>query len=459
MTAEAARPSTRAWWPIFSVSGTCPRQGPAFLGVTKLDPGTVLEIDLATGAEMSHRYYRLRPAPMEDVDETALVQRLRELLNLSIRRHLIADVPVGVFLSGGLDSSTLAAMASRYTAGPIRTFTVGFEASDRGDEAREAAALARRIGSDHEETRLTPDVFEDLPAIVESLEEPIADSAVLPLWRLCTSTGKTMKVVLAGEGGDESFGGYERYFYWWNAARRSGQFPAFALRIARSMARRVPQKTRGPLNLVRRVAKFADTSQLDPARRYLSWFDIFGAPERQALAPEARDTVEGKFVALFEEAAEAGLDPVQTLQFVDFHTMLLDNLLTKADKLSMAHSLEVRVPFLDRPLVELGLGLPPRAKVAFLKGKILLRQFVSEELKGKVARRPKRGFEVPIDSWMRRPEAAEALQGLAAGPVVRDLGLLAKPVADIVKRHEQGEDQGRRLFTLLVLDAWARRYA
>ena len=388
--------------------GYVPSPLTAFRGVTKVEPGTLLEIDTGSGGEVTHRYYRLRPAPVEDARKGALVQRLRELLNLSVRRHLIADVPVGVFLSGGLDSSTLAAMASRYTEGPVRTFTVGFEASDRGDEAREAEMLARRIGSDHDETRLGPDVLDELPAIVESLEEPVADSAILPLWALCTTTGKSMKVVLAGEGGDESFGGYERYIFWWNAVRRVGQLPPFALGLARMAARTLPQRTRGPLNLVRRAAKFADTSELDPARRYLSWFDILGPGEREQLAPESRDTVEAKFVSLFEEAAAARLDPVQTLQFVDFHTMLLDNLLTKADKLSMAHGLEVRLPFLDRPLVELGLGLPPREKVGLLKGKILLRRFVREELKGKVARRPKRGFEVPVDAWMRRPEAAES---------------------------------------------------
>jgi len=244
--------------------------GTAFRGVTKLPPGTVLEIDLETGKESSHRYYRLRPAPMEDEREEALVQRLRELLNLSVRRHLIADVPVGVFLSGGLDSSTLAALASRFTSGPIKTFTVGFAASDRGDEAGEAAGLAKRIGSKHEGIQLSPNFFDDLPAIVESLEEPIADSAILPLWTLCARTASSMKVVLAGEGGDESFGGYERYFYWWNSARHTWQFPQAAARLAKAVARRLPQRTRGPFNLVRRLAKFADSSQLERSEEHTS---------------------------------------------------------------------------------------------------------------------------------------------------------------------------------------------
>jgi asparagine synthase (glutamine-hydrolysing) len=439
--------------------GYVPSPGTAFQGVTKLPPGTFLEIDLETGEETTRRYYRLLPARLEDERREALVQRLRELLNLSVRRHLIADVPVGIFLSGGLDSSTLAAMASRFTQGPVKTFTVGFAASDRGDEAAEAAGLARRIGSDHEATELSPEVFDELPAIVESLEEPIADSAILPLWTLCARTARSMKVVLAGEGGDEVFGGYERYFYWRNTAQRASHLPPAALRLARAAAHRLPQRTRGPFNLIRRLGKFADSSQMEPAQRYLSWFDIFGQLERQSLAPDATETARARFEELFGEAAEAELDPVQTLQYVDIHTMLLDNLFTKADKLSMAHGLEVRVPFMDRPLVELGLGLPVHEKVALFKGKVLLRRFVADELKRKVARRRKRGFEVPVDAWMRRPEVAPVLSGLSGGPLATSLGFSRKGVEAVVKRHAQGEDQGRKLFTLLVLDAWARRYA
>lgn len=434
--------------------GYVPSPRTAFRGVTKLEPGTVLEVDLASGAERATRYYELRPLAPEAAGED-LLPLLRDALNLAVRRQLVADVPVGVFLSGGLDSSTLSAIASRHVS-RLDTFSIRFALPEAEDEAVHAQRVARVLGASNRVIELPPSTFQDLERIVESLEEPLADSAVLPLWHLCRGTAASVKVALSGEGGDEALGGYPRYFWGAMAERVGGR----ALRIpglVAALAGLVPERAHGPLNVLRRARKFADTAHLPEAERYLSWFDVFSAPEREALCPGSRDATAERVERLFRRARELGLDAVQRLQFVDFSTMLLDNLLLKSDKLAMAHSLEVRVPMLDRQLAELGLGLPAQAKVG-RGGRPLLRRIVRADLPRSIARRPKRGFEIPVNRWLREESTAEIRQSMREGALVRSLGFSRRAITGLVERHERGEDLGRRLFSLLTLELWARRY-
>ena len=436
--------------------GYVPSPRTAFRGVTKLEPGTVLELDLASGAERATRYYELRPLAPEATSGEDLLALLRDALNLAVRRQLVADVPVGVFLSGGLDSSALSAIASRHVP-RLDTFCIRFAWPEAEDEAVHAERVARILGANSRVVDVAPGALQDLDRIVESLEEPLADSAVLPLWHLCRSTAASVKVALSGEGGDEALGGYPRYF-WGELAARGGGYPRLLSGLVEGIAALVPERAHGPLNVLRRARKFAESAHLPEAQRYLSWFDVFSAEERDALLPGATDAVSERVEDLFARARELGLDPVQRLQYVDFSTMLLDNLLLKSDKLAMAHGLEVRVPMLDRPLAELGLGLPAAAKVG-RGGKALLRRFVRSELPRSIARRPKRGFEIPVNRWFREESTAEMRRGLTDGALVRSLGFSRRAIADVVGRHARGEDLGRRLFSLLTLELWARKYA
>jgi asparagine synthase (glutamine-hydrolysing) len=222
---------------------------------------------------------------------------------------------------------------------------------------------------------------------------------------------------------------------------------------------RLPSRSLGIFNLARRAAKLATSVQLDSPTRYLAWFDIFTADERRALVGEGPDAAAARYEALFDSARELGLDPVQRLQYVDFQTMLLDNLLMKADKLSMAHSLEVRVPFLTRSVVEFGLGLPAPSKIGLLRDKRIMRQLLEPRLGLRLANRPKRGFEIPVDRWFREP-AADALRAqLPRGPLVTGLGFDAAAIEALVARHMGGEDIGRKLFALTALERWAERFA
>jgi asparagine synthase (glutamine-hydrolysing) len=438
-------------------TGHVPSPATAFAGVTKLPPGTLLEIDLSTGETREQAFYRLAPARIDDTRPEALLERLRELLNASVRRHLMADVPTGLFLSGGLDSSGLVVFANHH-AEPPKTFTIGFSASDRGDETSAAAEVARRAGNENVRINLGPANLGDLDPIIDALEEPLADSAMLPLWYLCRGTAAHVKVALSGEGGDEVLGGYPRYF-WGPVVEELRPLLLPRASNLRDLTAHLPRRSLGPFNLVRRAAKLADSIPLSGPARYMAWFDVFTRDERQALAGGAQDDGGAQIETLFQAAHDLRLDPVQRLQYVDFQSTLVDNLLMKADKISMAHSLEVRVPFLDRRLVEFGLALPPREKIGPLRDKRLMRTLLRPDLGARISRRPKRGFEIPVDRWFREPDTEALREQLRAGSLVKLLDFSPRAIDGLLRRHLGGEDVGRKLFALTTLERWAQRFA
>jgi asparagine synthase (glutamine-hydrolysing) len=438
--------------------GFVPSPHTGFASVSKLPPGTLLEVDLAAGEEREHRLHEVRPLAREALGRTP-AERLEQLggtLDLAVRRQLVSDAPLGVFLSGGTDSTAISWLASRRVRGPLRTFSIGFASSDRGDESRAATSVARALGAEAAMVRLGPTSLDDLASIVESLEEPIADSAVVPLWNLCRGTRQRVTVALSGEGGDESLGGYARYYWGWAARRPTAAVAALAR--AGGLAPWLPGRTHGLLNLVRRARKLHETLHLPETERYLSWFDVFTLEERRSLHPGGEPLVEARMEELFRRAEALGLDGVQRLQYVDLRAFLLDNLLVKSDKLSMAHSLEVRVPLVDRAVVELGLALPPEDKVSPWRGKVLLRRLLRSRFP-LASVRPKRGFEIPVDAWFRGRQTAGLEDELARGRLVGSLGFSGRAVRDLFERHRRGEDLGRKLFALLSLELWGRRYA
>ena len=334
---------------------------------------------------------------------------------------------------------------------------MGFSTSDRGDEARFATLVAQTLGIPNAQFDLTPHALGDLDEIVASLEEPLSDSAALPLWHLCKGTAAHVKVALSGEGGDEALGGYGRYF--WAAVAEQLSHPAIGWpRVLKRFADLWSTRTRGPLNLVRRAGKLAQSIELPENLRYLSWFEIFSPLEQRALCGAEASAPAARVEALFKRADEMKLVGIQKLQYVDIHTMLLDNLLMKADKLSMAHGLEVRVPFLDRRVVELGLALPAWAKAGLTRNKALLREVLRTDLPRAITDRPKRGFESPVDSWFRDPSTKALRERIVSGVLVTTLGLRARALRTFVDRHLAGDDLGRKLFALATLEVWAARH-
>jgi len=402
--------------------GYVPGEATGLRGVRKLLPGHVL---IREGGATRERVF-WQPAPRPLPIEATLAE--------AVRLHLRSDVPLAVLLSGGLDSSLIAALAAAEVGEPLRTFTVGF--ADAGlDERRYAQAVASALGSRHEELVVETAIADDLPEIAVRLEQPLADPAAIPLWYLCRAGAGEFKVALAGDGGDEVFGGYSRYAWDSKAARIGRLLPAGAL--ARLIGG-VPHGS-GPKDLVRRAVKLLRHAEKPEARRYFAWFSLVDDQAATAV-----------FERLFA-AAPHDLTALGRLQYVDLNSMLTDNLLLKADKLSMAHSLELRVPFLDHRVVEAGLGLPDRQKVRGVRTKVAIRRLVAARLPEAIARRPKRGFDPPIDRWLRGE-----LRDLAGDSLSEVDGLVDVPAARrLLDRHLSGkEDSGPQLYAVLMLSLW-----
>jgi len=436
-------------------TGWVPSPGTAFANVSKVPAGSLLEVDLRTGTESARQHYQLRPEYLSATyDDDELLAAFRQRLNWVVRRQLISDVPVGVFLSGGLDSSAILTTATPHLSQAPKSFSIGFHSADLQDETAAAATIAAANRSEHVVFKLDPTTLEDLAPIQMALEEPIADSAVVPLWHLCKGTASQVKVALSGEGGDEALGGYARYF-WGHAAGR-----LTSLGLGKDLLGRLPSlppRASGLLNVARRAEKFSATLGLSEVERYLAWFEVFPTASRDQLIGPQENHLSAHLEAIHGRARGQGMDVVQCMQYLDLNTMLLDNLLVKADKLSMAHSLEVRVPLLDRKLVEMGLGLPLRAKIGVRGNKPLLRKLLSESLPREITRKGKRGFELPVNRWFRDPGIESLLERMRAGALVRGLGFSAVAIGDLIRRHQGGDDLGRHLFALAMLETWAEQ--
>jgi asparagine synthase (glutamine-hydrolysing) len=378
----------------YLVLGYVPGARTGILGARKLGPGALLVHQ--DGRTREEQWWR--PEPRE--------HPLEETLTEAVRLHLRSDVPLAVLLSGGLDSSLIASLAAQELDLPLRTFTVGF-ADAAYDEREPAREIARAIGSQHEELMVETDVAEDLPAIAARLEQPVADPAAIPLWYLCRAVAAEVKVALAGDGGDEVFGGYSRYA-WDPVAARLG--------VLGPLARLLPERG-GRKNLVRRASKLLKHAAKPEASRYLSWFALMDGDARAHL-----------FERLFAEAP-SDLTRLGRLQWVDLESFVTDNLMLKADRLSMAHSLELRVPLLDHHVVEAGLALPDSEKVRGVRTKVAIRRIVERRLGRSIARRPKQGFDPPVERWLRtdlRDLSGDALASLE-GLIDRQLAERATP--------------------------------
>jgi len=419
----------------------------------KLPPGHLLE--WRRGQIRLERHSR--PAPAGAGDErsdssAALAAEARERLRDSVRAHLVADVRVGVLLSGGIDSSALTALAAEVSAGPVATFSIGFEERSF-DELDLARLVARRYGTDHHELVVRPDAAELLPLIANAYDEPSGDSSALPTYLVCKLAADHVKVVLSGEGGDELFGGYQTY-----VADRLAPVAAPIARAIRPLLERLPSAA-GRVPLDYKLKRFARAAHLPPLERHHGFKEIFAPEVRRELlrlGPGA-DPLE-LYRARYAETIDAA--PLARLQDLDLGLYLADDLLVKTDRMSMAHSIEARVPFLDPIVADLALALPSRQKVLGTSTKRLLRRAVAPLLPGEVARGPKRGFSIPAAAWLRGPLLPFAREVLAPDRL-RAAGVFdPATVATVLERHTAGrEDMSRQLWGLMAFTLWQDRAA
>jgi asparagine synthase (glutamine-hydrolysing) len=426
--------------------------------VRKLPAGHLLE--LRDGRIAVRRFARPTPVAAGDVRREGgrtLAAELRERLRDSVRAHLEADVPVGVFLSGGIDSSLLVALAAQESAEPVRTFSIGFEERSF-DELSRARMVAERYGTDHHELVLRPDAAALLPEIAAAFDEPFADSSALPTYAVSRLASGHVKVALSGEGGDELFGGYFTYVADVLAARAH---VARAAALARPVVERLPSSSRR-VSLEYKAKRFVRAAARPPLERHHGWKEIFSADARAALLEPARRAPDSDPLAGWRArfAETAGAEPLARLQDVDIGTYLVDDLLVKTDRASMAHSLEVRVPFLDPVVAELAHALPTSQKVLVLAKKRLLRRAAAGLVPRAIVHGPKRGFSIPAAAWLRGDLKPFARDLLAPDALRRDGFFRADAVTRLLDEHESGrEDRSRPLWGLLCFQLWRRTAA
>jgi len=425
-----------------------------FAGARKLPPGTLARWG---DGELTMRRYA-RPAPVAEGEarrrpEEALAGELRETLRDSVRAHLVADVPVGVLLSGGVDSAGLAALASGQQSDPVKTFSVGFEEASF-DELDRARLVAERYGTEHHEIVLRPDAVELFPKLVEAFDEPFGDSSALPTYLVSELAAGEVKVALSGEGADELFGGYYTYVADLLAAR-VGRLAALAAPLAELLP-----SSDAKVSFDYKAKRFARGVGLPPLERHHAWKEIFSRESQgELLGP--RDPGWDPVDLYRERYAEtAGAEQLARLQDVDLGIYLVDDLLVKTDRSSMAHSLELRVPFLDNEVAAAALGLATPLKVRGAAKKRLLRRALAPLLPREVLRGRKQGFSVPVAAWLRGPLQGFARETLSAETLTRQGWLDPATVTAQLDRHCSGqEDLSRQLWGLIAFTLWFDRYA
>jgi asparagine synthase (glutamine-hydrolysing) len=420
-----------------------------FAGTFKLPPGHALT--WRDGLTTVERYARTGPLPLRDDDEAELIEECRARLRDSVRAHLIADVPVGVLLSGGVDSGALTALAAEESSEPVRTFSIGFE--DRSfDELDGARAVAQRYGTTHRELVLRPDATLLLPALADAFDEPFADSSALPTYLVSKLAAEDVKVALSGEGGDELFGGYYTYV----ADLLAERFGPAAARL-RPLAELLPTSTKR-VSLDYKLKRFTRAAALPPLERHHAYKEIFSADARAELTGN-RSGFDPLATYRARFAETEGHELVTRLQDVDFGLYLVDDLLTKTDRASMAWSLEARVPFMDTVVANFAFSLPVKHKVRGFSKKRLLRKAVEPLLPREVVHGKKRGFSIPAAAWLRGELAPFARETLSPETLRRQGYLQPAAVQRVLDDHVAGrEDLSRQIWGLLAFTLWHERH-
>jgi asparagine synthase (glutamine-hydrolysing) len=427
-----------------------------FRGIAKLPPASMLVIEDGHVAE--RRYWRV-PAEMDrGMAERDWVERIRSRLDESVRMQMVSDVPIGAFLSGGIDSSTVVGFMSAHSDQPIRTYAIGFKgtaADDYYNELPYARRVADLFRTEHQEIVVRPDVVALLPRLLWHMDEPIADTAFITTYLVSEFARRDVTVILSGVGGDELFGGYRRYLGNHYQAYFN-RLPAWARRAAAAVGGHLPSDRHSPLLNLSRLAKgFLESAGLPFEERYRAYVQVFPPQEVQRLLrlnAAGPDLVEAAF-------RQGGGDSLNRMLAVDAETQLPDDLLMLTDKMSMATSLECRVPLLDHELVELAARMPEEIKIRGGRLKHVMKEAVSGLLPRDILERKKRGFGTPMGAWLK-DDLAPLMRNVLSETAVKVRGLFHFPqVRDLIASHESNQIDGTdRLLGLMNLEIWSRIY-
>jgi asparagine synthase (glutamine-hydrolysing) len=428
-------------------------------GVYKLPPGHLLVY--RDDQIRIQRYWQIDFQTERRIGSEQAIAELQPLLTDAVGKRLVADVPVGAFLSGGVDSSLIVALAQAQRSDPIRTFSIGFSVADY-DETHYAAQVAEYLGTKHQRFEVRPDAVSVLDRLVWHFDEPFGDSSAIPTWYLSELTRGEVKVALSGDGGDELFAGYDRYRALWLSRWLDRLGPLQRLAAAQWIQRLPESATRK--SLLRRGKRFCEAIGLPPERRYMFWLQIFNERRRGELyRTEFVERLSGEDPFEFIHQAWQAVgsrDLVTRASLTDLQTYLPCDLCTKVDITSMAHGLEVRQPFLDYRVAEFAAGLPIDLKFRRGVGKRLLRAAFGPQLPKAIWDRAKMGFGVPLAKWFRQELRELVADTLLASDARSYQYFRPEAVRRLVEEHQSGRlDHSYRLWNLLVLELWLRRWS
>lgn len=439
---------------IYLSYGYVPAPQTAFAGICALQPGQILTWQ--DGDLRTHSYWQAPPLnptktgalPTEDIE------RVREAVREAVRLRLIADVPLGAFLSGGLDSSLIVALMQEQATMPVQTFSMGFKGDASFDETGYAQQVADFLGTQHTAFRVDPQALDLLPGLVWHHDQPFADSSAIPTYLVSQLTRQSVTVALTGDGGDELFAGYER-FYALALVQRLGMIPRPLWRIAQQGLGWLPEGTAYD-NIVKRLARFVRGAGLPPQLAYFDWVRIANADHLAALL-HLRD-VGGEHYQQVRRAAAYRPGSVVDALDANWQTYLPDDLLIKTDRCSMAASLEARAPFLDHELAAVAAALPLDAKLRGRTTKHILKEAARGLLPDAIIDRPKHGFGVPLGAWLREDDSMVREILLDSSTLQRGL-FDSHAVTQLLDEHLSGQwDHNRLIWTLLTLEVWYRRF-
>jgi asparagine synthase (glutamine-hydrolysing) len=429
-----------------------PRDRSIFKGTSKLPPGHMLR--WRHGRLDVRAYWEIGARETFRGSSEEAAEHLRFLLADAVRSHMVSDVPLGAFLSGGVDSSAVVALMSESSGRPVKTFSIGFD-EPQYDELEHARAVARRFGTEHHEFVVRPDALGILDALIDHFDEPFADSSAIPTWYVSGMARQHVTVVLSGDGGDELFGGYDRYLPHPRVLRFDRLPLPGRYRLASTLWPWMPHGMQGK-NFLRHVS-------LDPDDRFIDSVVLFRDDEKAALyTAEFRASLRGSSArAVLQQQLErfSRLPAHSRMMRLDFETYLPEDVLTKVDRMSMAHSIESRVPLLDNHVIEFAATLPSSLKIHNGRRKHVLKEAVADLLPPGILDRRKQGFGVPLDVWFRG-RLRDLFADVLSSARTRQRGYFRPAFVErIVQEHLSGRrDHTLRLWQLLVFELWHRRY-
>lgn len=439
----------------FMMYGYVPTPSSIFDNVKKLPPGSFLVHE--RGLCHIQRYWRLKLSPKMDINEDRLVDMLDERINSAVKTRLVSDVPFGAFLSGGIDSSLVVAMMARHMEQPVKTFSIGFDDSAL-DETEDARRVARHIGTEHHELRATTDIADRIEKIVWHLDEPLADSSALPTFLVSELAAGHVKMVLSGDGGDEMFAGYDRYRKYVQLMRLKSMGAKQVLGMMSSLTSWLP----GPLQqrITRLNARF---DQQDPDD-YISGVALLSPHELETLLHDNEANGKGQRYSYRNlhahfMARDDGIGVLDRILHGDMQTYLLDDVLAKVDRMSMANSIEVRSPLLDHLLAEFVARIPERFKLRGMTGKYLLKKVAMRYLPEETINKRKQGFAIPLERWMRYDLRSMLMDTLLSESFV-ERGIFNAPrVIQLAEEHIKGSaNHAETLWSILVFELWAQQF-